>query len=179
MQLFRVLPSLLLTASKDGGGAALVDSLFSCLSAAGEKTFSLYLVWTSHLHLHCCLATMCHYKEPKFAIWWLHHRSWRALPGPQSLLSSGWANPPSSGIQLPTMSLASADLAQLPDVQLYSLTWPISTLTTCPCGVFVHLSSGFSLLKDCSDPSGFLSVYVCRVGLESKLLVKANQLKLS
>lgn len=127
----------------------------------GRNIFFIPSLNLSCLHLHCFLPTVQHYEEFGFAILMTPSQ---ILEGPvrgQSLLSSGWASPASSGIQLPTISPASAELAVVYwCTQLYSLTWQISTLPSCPCVVFVHLSSGFSLLKDCSVTQGFLE-YVC------------------
>lgn len=124
MQLFRVLPSLLLKTSKDGECPALVDSLFSCLLAAEERIFSMYLVWTSPVYIYIVVFPSCAtMKSPTLPSGWLHHRYWRALPGPPRSALIRLSKPCILRIQLPTISLASADLAQFPDAHS-CIPWP-------------------------------------------------------
>lgn len=100
-------------------------------------------------------------KSPNLPSWWLHHRYWRALSGPPKSAFIRLSKPCFLRIQLPAISLASAELALVYwCTQLYSLTWQISALTSCPCVVLVHLSKCFFLLKNCSDTQCFLE-YVC------------------
>lgn len=151
MLLFRVLPSLLLKTSKDGECPALVDSLFSCLLAAEEGIFSLYLVWTSPVYIYIVVFPSCAtMKSPNLPSGWLHHRYWRALPGPPRSALIRLSKP--CILRDPAPNHLTGLCWPCPVswcTQLYSLTWQISRLSSCLCAVFVHLSRGFSFLKDC------------------------------